>query len=252
MLEAIEPIITIDIDHIITEDDEPVENFYSAKQQRLMVRSLYSDWQLGRPFLADANVGLFPNPHETPIVPDMFLSVNVTPAEDWYAKRHRTYFMWEFGKSPEFVLEVVSDKKGRELEKREKYARMGIWYYAIYDPRLLIQSEKVQLYDLWGTGYRLKDNLFLDRLDLGLVLWEGEFEQRYGEWLRWVDIDGHFLLTGNELSVLADERADLAEERAESAEVRADIAEERAESAENLADKLAAKLRELGIDPDTL
>jgi hypothetical protein len=43
-----------------------------------------------------------------------------------------------------------------------------------------------------------------------------------------------------------------AEERAEQAEERAEQAEERAEQAEERAVNLAAKLRELGIDPDRL
>ena len=47
--------ITIDISHIITEDDEPVDNFFPAKQQRLLVRALYADWRINVPFLADAN-----------------------------------------------------------------------------------------------------------------------------------------------------------------------------------------------------
>jgi hypothetical protein len=33
------------IKHIVTEDDEPVANLFSAKQQRLLVRTLYASWQ---------------------------------------------------------------------------------------------------------------------------------------------------------------------------------------------------------------
>lgn len=50
-------------------------------------------------------------------------------------------------------------------------------------------------------------------------------------WLRWWDLDGNLLLTG--------------EERAGKADLRADAAERRAEA-------LAAKLRELGINPEEL
>ncbi len=32
------------IESLVTEDDEPVDNLFSAKQQRLLVESLYSSW----------------------------------------------------------------------------------------------------------------------------------------------------------------------------------------------------------------
>ncbi len=38
-------------------------------------------------------------------------------AEDWFAKKHRSYFLWEFGKSPEIVIEVVSNRKGAEADQ---------------------------------------------------------------------------------------------------------------------------------------
>jgi len=44
----------------------------------------------------------------------------------------------------------------------------------------------------------------------------------------------------------------LAEERAESAEERAKLAEERAEQEQQAKERLAAKLRELGLDPTTI
>src|SRR5215210_5914374 len=95
------------IENIVTEDDEPVDNLFSAKQQRLLTRALYSSWTppsrathpaSRRVFLADANVGVFYSPHHSPLVPDFFLSLDVQPHQDWYAKEHRSYFVWEFGK----------------------------------------------------------------------------------------------------------------------------------------------------------
>jgi len=43
-----------DISHLITEDDEPLDHFFSEKQQRLLVEPLYSFWKPGRPFIAAA------------------------------------------------------------------------------------------------------------------------------------------------------------------------------------------------------
>ena len=54
------------VDHIVTEDDTPVDNIFSEKQQRLLTEPLYSSWTPGRLFLAAANVGLFYGPSTAP------------------------------------------------------------------------------------------------------------------------------------------------------------------------------------------
>ena len=54
------PGVMPDIQHLVTEDDTPVDNMPSEKQQRLLTEPLYSSWAgpgAGRPFLAAANVG---------------------------------------------------------------------------------------------------------------------------------------------------------------------------------------------------
>jgi hypothetical protein len=50
-----------DVEHLVTEDDTPVDIF-SSKQQRLLVEPLYTSWDgpgNGRRFLAMSNIGLF-------------------------------------------------------------------------------------------------------------------------------------------------------------------------------------------------
>lgn len=60
------------VNNLVTEDDKPVDNPFSAKQQTLLKRPLYSSWtplasedapEEKRKFLADANVGVFYSPH---------------------------------------------------------------------------------------------------------------------------------------------------------------------------------------------
>lgn len=48
-----------DISSLVIEDDTPVDNFQSEKQQRLLTEPLYSSRVLSVPFIAAANVGLF-------------------------------------------------------------------------------------------------------------------------------------------------------------------------------------------------
>ena len=224
-------VVVPNLDHIITEDDEPVDNMFSAKQQRLLVEPLYSSWKPARPFLADANVGIFNSVYQPPIVPDMFLSLDVEPDEDIWKKENRSYFMWKFGKPPEVVIEVVSNTKGGEAEKKfRKYAQIGAWYYAIFDPQQALKQGVLNLYQLSIGRYVPKPkpiNQFTD-IGLGLTLWNGEYEGMRTQWLRWRDEQGDLILTGAE---------------------RAEQEHRRAEQEQQRAEKLAAQLRALGIEP---
>src|SRR5690348_8163846 len=95
-----------DTSHLITEDDTPVETMLPEQHYRLLTEPLNSSWAgpgQGRPFLVSANVGLFPVPHNPAIVPDVMLSLDVTAPED--LNRVRSYFVWEFGKPPDVVIE---------------------------------------------------------------------------------------------------------------------------------------------------
>ena len=244
LVESIAP----DVSHIATEDDIPVDNFGSEKQQRLATEPLYSSWSgpEGRPlFLVAANVGLFRSPNLPPIVPDVFLSLDVTAPDDWWEKRQRTYFVWQFGKVPEVVVEIVSNRKGSEDEsKMAEYARMRIPYYVIFDPIKQLREQILTVYALTPRSeYEEISGNYLAGVELGLKLWEGEFEGKMATWLRWTDANGRLIPTGKE-------RADLAQTEAEQERLRAETAEQRAETAEQRAEQLAAKLRALGIDPD--
>jgi Uma2 family endonuclease len=229
-----------DISHLITEDDTPVDNLFSAKQQRLLVEPLYSGWENPEPFLADANVGVFASVYEPPLIPDMFLSLGVqAPKEDVWKKEHRSYFLWMYGKPPDAVVEVVSNRAGGEGKRKvSAYARMGIPYYAIYDPQRTIQEQPLIIYELLAGRYMERPDNRLPEIGLSLQLWDSEYEGMAAVWLRWATFDGVLIPTGAEL---ADEQRQVAEEQRQ-------LAEEQRERAE----KLAARLRELGIDPATV
>lgn len=140
-----EAIVTeLDISHLVTEDETPVDNFQSEKQQRLLVEPLYSSWSPEPPFIAAANVGLFYALKQDPIVPDVMLSLGLEMPTDWSQKQNRSYFVWEFGKVPEVCIEIVSNREGDELTlsrksqqkgktatKKETYAHIGVPYYAV-------------------------------------------------------------------------------------------------------------------------
>lgn len=214
------------IENLVTEDDEPVDNIFSAKQQRLLARTLYSSWtpppgedrtKKRRKFLADVNVGVFFAVHEQPLVPDFFLSLDLEPHKDWYDKEHRSYFVWEFGKVPDVVIEVVSNRKGGELTNKLKdYARMGVPYYVVFDPKKELSDDLLRVYELgFGKRYRPREDYTLPDLALSLTLWKGVFEGKEDTWLRWLDAKGILIPTG-------EERANKAETEVER--LRAEIA----------------------------
>jgi len=92
-----------------------VDNFASEKQQRLLTGALYSALR-GKTFLAAANVGIYTAIGRPPIVPDVFLSLDVTVPEQWWEKQNRCYLLWQFDKPPDVVIEIVSNREGDELE----------------------------------------------------------------------------------------------------------------------------------------
>ncbi|MCS6847089.1 MAG: Uma2 family endonuclease [Anaerolineae bacterium] len=234
---------------IVTEDDTPVDNIFSAKQARLLVESLYASWQhpeFGRRFIADGNVGVFYALRRPPVVPDMFLSLDVTLPADIWKKTNRSYFIWEYGKPPEVVVEVVSNEEGDEERADGKlriYAQMGIVRYVVYDPALHTGSEPLRLYTLMQGRLRRTDETWFDEVQLGVTLWRGVYEEREDTWLRWCDRNGVVVPTGAE-------RAEAERQRAEAERQRAEAEHQRAEAERERAERLAARLRAAGIDPD--
>ena len=222
-----------DVSHLITEDDTPVDNLFSEKQMRLLAESLYTSWSgpgEGRTFLVMANVGLFSTPHQPALVPDVLLSLDVRPPENLFPKEHRSYFIWEYGKPPEVIVEIVSNRKGGELgNKLLDYARMGISYYVVYDPEGHISEPPLRLFARQGAHFAETTDAWLDTVGLGLVLWEGEYEGASTIWLRWCNQAGELYATGAEALALAQQKIGQERQRAE---------------------QMAARLRALGIDPD--
>jgi len=160
-----------DAQQLITEDETPVENLPSEKQQLLLTEPLYSAWSgpgEGRTFLAAANVGIFAQVRNPAIVPDMFLSLDVEVTEDWWRKEHRSYFVWEFGKPPELVLEIVSNTEGNEdSEKKLKYARMCVDSYVIYDPLQQVMSDVLTVYRPCDGIYELSRDSAVSHAQVG-------------------------------------------------------------------------------------
>jgi hypothetical protein len=137
--------------------------------------------------------------------------------------------VWCFGKAPEVVIEVVSNREGGELDERlRRYRRMRVSYYVVYDAMHELGARTLHAFELRGDRYVAIERPWFENIGLGLVEWEGEFEGTHGLWLRWCTRDGSVIPTG-----------------AERARSRSEV-----QTAEARAQRLAAKLRALGIDPN--
>jgi hypothetical protein len=80
----------------------------------------------------------------------------------------------------------------------------------------------LRAFELRGRRYSAIDPAWIEEVGLGLTLWTGHYLGIDTTWLRWCDRQRQILLTGAE----------------------------RAEQAEERADRLAAQLRKLGIEPE--
>ncbi|MEM8544930.1 MAG: Uma2 family endonuclease [Cyanobacteria bacterium P01_H01_bin.119] len=179
--------------------------------------------------------------------PDVFVVFNRPKG------KRTSYKLWqEDNQPPSFVLEITSKSTLSEDQgtKRGLYAFLGIAEYFQYDPSADYLDPPLQ-------GYRLVDGNYLplpatplaDRglsihseiLGLALHLEQGE--------LRFYN-----LKTGEKLLSHAESEAarQTAEAARQTAEVARQMAEAAQQTAEDRAERLAARLRDLGIDPDAL
>lgn len=221
--------IYVKTDHLITEDGLPVESYYHELQMRLLTDALTSSWLPGRPYIVAADVGIFWRNENPAIVPDVFLAMDVARRTDVMSTEGKSYLCWDMGKPPDIVIEVVSNTDGDELTtKKQIYAaNVRAPRYIVWDERNRLKSGRLNAFVLREDEYEASDALWFPKIGLGLCIWSGAYDNYPGDWLRWCDVNGQLIATGEEQRVRANE-------------------------AQARADSLAAKLRELGINPDNI
>ena len=169
-------------------------------------------------------------------------------------RERKSWVVWqENGRVPDVVIELLSastehEDRGRKMQI---YAGLRVSEYYLYDPH----SELLEGYRLDNRAYvpmvRRADGDYECRiLQLRLGVAEGLFLSRRDRWLRWKTLSGEPLPTGDELAELAQAYAAAAQVQAEAAQVRADTATAQLAAVEARAERLAARMRELGIDPE--
>jgi len=230
----------IDYENLITEDDEPVDNIFSEREQKLLTFSIHDSWKTNRSFISLGNVGIYDWTPTTPVVPDVLLSLDVTAPDDILQKAHRTYMFSIYKKPPEVVIEIVSDTKKKEAKKKKIYASLGIKYYVIHDPGLYNGKNLIEVYELKNSRYYRMypkkktpvPTFWFDDIDLGLTFQRSLF-QGYDElWLRWCDKNGHVLKFGEEKVQDERKKTTLAKQKAQDERKKVKLAEKKVRLAE--------------------
>ncbi|NJK59422.1 MAG: Uma2 family endonuclease [Oscillatoriales cyanobacterium SM2_1_8] len=176
------------------------------------------------------------------VAPDWFYVPDVPPLLD--GQRRRSYVLWQEQIIPLLCLEFVSGDGQEERDATPAAARphgkpgkfwvyeqaLRVPYYGIYE----VDRAAITLYQRVNGRYRIcppdgQGRVAIAPLGVALGIWWGHYLNQYLPWLRWWDAQGNLLLTGQEQAQQERQRANQAQQRA---------------------DRLAAKLRALGIDPE--
>ncbi|MBE9068983.1 Uma2 family endonuclease [Leptolyngbya cf. ectocarpi LEGE 11479] len=205
-------------------DDIPVDNEDQNLIPNVLLFLLNFIWPQRQDWYFGVDMGIY---HTTgahprvPVVPDGFLSLGVERRKNGQSRR--SYVLWEENDiAPTLVLEVVSWTPGAEYtEKLEIYRRLGVLYYVIYNPNYWQRDghQPFELYKLVNNTYQLQlgEPFWMPEVGLAIGRYPGSAGGIQKELLGWFDAQGKRYLTP--------------EEKAE---------------------RLAARLRELGEDPDQL
>ena len=108
-------------------------------------------------------------------VPQRFVAPDVFVVLDCDGGMRRTFKTWEEQRVPAVVFEITSKYSRREDEviKPEKYARIGVAEYVLYDPEGEYLSQRLVAHRLSGNAYERvepNDRGLLDCRSLGITL----------------------------------------------------------------------------------
>ena len=169
------------------------------------------------------------------VAPDWFYVPDVPQNLD--GKLRRSYVLWEEFVAPLIVLEFVSGDGSEERDKTPTQGKFWVYerairvpFYGIYE----VEKRRVEVYHLVNGYYQQiapneRNHYPIEPLSVELGIWEGEYQSQVWPWLRWWDLDGNLLLTG-------DERAEQERQRAEQERQRAE--------------RLVEQLKALGVEPE--
>jgi Uma2 family endonuclease len=228
--------------------DDPVENIQQPPLAAALTDALGAAGRIQKEMLIGSNFGLVATIKKKTVVkaPDWFYIKSVLPIASDIVRRSYTQNLE--GEPVAIVMEFLSDADNGELSVRgtPPYGKLYFYEqilqvptYVTYDP-YEVSLEVRYLQDNKYVSQPADENgrYWIPELELFLGIWQGERLSQTMNWLRWFNADGSMLLWSSE--------------QAEQERQRAEQERQRAEQERQRAETLAAKLRELGVDPDTL
>lgn len=236
--------LPIDLQHLPTSDelpcsdDTPVDNEDQNLLPNILLFLLNAIWAERQDWYFGVDMGIYHTTGKSPrvpVIPDGFLSLGVERRKPNRKGRGRlSYVLWEENNiAPILTLELVSHSYGGEYdEKMDIYTKLEVLYYVIYNPEFWQRDghQPFEVYKLTQGEYRLQigEPYWMPEVGLGIGRVQTTFGNLPQEQLAWFDQRGDRFLS------------DAEQER------------QRADRERQQKERLAARLRELGEDPDQL
>ena len=221
-------------------DEPPLESELHLRQIILLLNCLEWLWQEKNDFYAAGNLTIYYSQNQRRNEdfrgPDFFV------VSDTERKTRKSWVIWEEdGKYPNFILEILSDSTAnvdRNLKKKLYQNTFRTPDYFWFDP-----------YSLEFAGFHLLDGKYqaIEPNEQG-HLWSQQLELYLGIHQGLL----RFFTANGELVPTPEEQADSEREQKEYEREQKEYEREQKEIAQQKAEKLAAKLRELNIDPDAI
>lgn len=229
------------------DDGIPMETARHKWQMNLLVDPLCT-WLANRDAYVGGNMFVYFSPHQVKTHdfkgPDVFVVLDVPKGE------RRSWVVWEEGKGPDVVIELLSSSTAGtdKQHKKEIYQRrLRVPEYFWFDP---FNPDDLAGFAIRDEIYEpiLPDSqqrLISRQLGLQLVLWSGQYAETNTVWLRWATLEGDLLPTDHELAQQACQRAEQESQRAEQAELLLEQERQRTQ-------QLLEQLRASGVNPSSL
>jgi Uma2 family endonuclease len=225
-------------EELLDSDETPVDNELQELIPALLKSILLMLWEQRMDWLFAIDMGIYVDPDQPPIVPDAFLSLGVERCYD--EELQPSYVLWDEQVVPSLAIEIVSPTYRNEYTtKLERYGAMGVLYYIIYSSRRR-RKPKLEVPKLIDGAYQLQlgSPVWMPEIGLGIGYERENYAGVTREWLYWYDETGKRYPTPNER---IEQEAQLAQQESK-----------RAVRSEQRVEELTRRLRELGVDPDSL
>jgi len=235
-------------------DGVPMETERHRLQMELLINSLKPWFTQSNQGYVSGNMFVYFSPNQ--VKNEDFKGPDVFVVRDVGKQERKSWVVWEEGKPPDIVIELLSQTTAKEdkgKKKRIYQEKLKVPEYYWFDPHnsgdfqgfFLTQSKpsKTQVYEPIAPD--TQNRLVSKSLGLALTCWHGVYEGVTATWLRWETLTGELLPTPQEVRDVQTQHAKAEAQRANLEAQRANIAEQRAE-------RLAQLLREQGIDPNKI